>query len=289
MHWPPASILMRSGVSHVADSMSSWMTVVSGFTLLCFVDLHHLRMDHTPTVSQTQPFSYAGLQQQRSCLILTLILLGLRVPRRGRCWGWSGGRIGVFWDVDFCVCGLQASARRPAGTAACSEVKHHSEPLLPSQDRTGTSPPAAGKPVPWAGRRVSDRPCGGWRAIIFGFSLRVAPRTRLVAAGCWNLPFLQQRNAVRNGFLTLPPSLSAAFVSPPPTSAECFNLSEDLGVSAVMVAGVGLFTSAGPEWEIYLKKERLFAVRQIETRGGWRGMWLSESTAASFFLFFCCE
>lgn len=61
-----------------------------------------------------------------------------------------------------------------------------------------------------------------------------------------------------------------AFISPPPTSAECFNLSEDPGISAAVVAEVGFFTLAGPVWEKgpawYLKTEGLFAVRQIETR-----------------------
>lgn len=45
------------------------------------------------------------------------------------------------------------------------------------------------------------------------------------------------------------PASPRLFISPPPTSAECFNLSKDLGVSAVVVAGVGFFTSAGPVWE----------------------------------------
>lgn len=48
---------------------------------------------------------------------------------------------------------------------------------------------------------------------------------------------------------TLFSALPLLFISPPPTSAECFNLSEDPGVSAVVVAGVGFFTSAGPVWE----------------------------------------
>lgn len=65
---------------------------------------------------------------------------------------------------------------------------------------------------------------------------------------------------------------SPAFISPPPTSAECFNLSEDPGISAAVVAEVGFFTLAGPVWEKgpawYLKTEGLFAVRQIETQGG---------------------
>lgn len=63
-----------------------------------------------------------------------------------------------------------------------------------------------------------------------------------------------------------------AFISPPPTSAECFNLSEDPGISAAVVAEVGFFTLAGPVWEKgpawYLKTEGLFAVRQIETQAG---------------------
>lgn len=60
-------------------------------------------------------------------------------------------------------------------------------------------------------------------------------------------------NAVRDCFLTVRETLFSSlplhFISPPPTSAECFNLSEDPGVSAVVVAGVGFFTSAGPVWE----------------------------------------
>lgn len=48
---------------------------------------------------------------------------------------------------------------------------------------------------------------------------------------------------------TLFSSLPLPFISPPPTSVECFNLSEDPFVSAAVVAGVGFFTLAGPVWE----------------------------------------
>lgn len=53
----------------------------------------------------------------------------------------------------------------------------------------------------------------------------------------------------RDSFFFFFSSLPLRFISPPPTSAEWFNLSEDPGVSAVVVAGVGFFTSAGPVWE----------------------------------------
>lgn len=118
---------------------------------------------HDPSTQTMQ--GYGGKAYEHSCLILTLILLGLLVPWQEKCCQGSGRRISVFasfekQNASVCVCVCVAfrpllASSCPNGRAACSEVNHHCEPPTPSllsplllhlsQEWTDTSPLARGK------------------------------------------------------------------------------------------------------------------------------------------------
>lgn len=169
-------------VSHTAIWMSPWMTVVFVFAALFWKDHPPTATNGRVRLNYSAVQGYSGKAYKHSCLILTLILLGLQVPWWWKCCQASGEGmcVCVFWKAKMQVCvafrPLLASSR-PTGIAACSEVNHYSEPPTPSL--TLPSLPGVDQHLS-AGQREDQRL--SWASFLSPISLRYRG---LRAAAMW--------------------------------------------------------------------------------------------------------